>query len=238
MSRATLNRYGGIGALEMPGFQPRVHKQILSVCDPGHFMHGKVNTHRYAIEGDSIFALRNLQLSEDIAEKGVEQPGGSWWHNDVGHIISGTRRWTALEVANGLREADALDPFLMRFEINSRWSEAVAAEKWRRANQKAIQNDVLTRLEGAALDIERGVDPGRVAEVWEPRAISSCRPRSSWRRCRTMSSWRICPGLPSRSRSTARSRARSAPRSCSGSRMRCETTSAWNLSVRWTCCEH
>jgi len=167
MSRDTLKKYGAEGAIEYPRFTPGGSDKILSVLDKGHFMHGKVNAHRYDIEGDSVFAARNLALIEDIKEHGVEQPGVIWWHNDVGHIISGTRRWTMLEAANGLRKADDLDPFSMKFEVNSRWSEAVAAEKWRRANQGAVQNDLLTRLEGAALDIERGVDPERVAEVWE-----------------------------------------------------------------------
>lgn len=156
---------GNEGSVKIWKFTPGVDA-VVSVIDKRHFMHGKVNLLRYELEAGTEMAARNLALVDDIRENGVESPGMIWWHNDLGHIISGTRRWNALEMANTLLRAESLDPRSMKFEINSRWDETTAREKWRRANQYQ-PNDILTRLEGAALDVDRGVSMERAAEVWD-----------------------------------------------------------------------
>lgn len=167
MPRETLRKYGAEGATELPKFRPGSSDKIVSVLDKQHFMHGRVNLARYSLEGDTPLSQALLELRDDVAAKGVEQPGVIWWHDEMGHIISGTRRWVALTEANKARAKNEFPPLAMEFKVNSRWSRDEALEKWRRANERQMRNDLLTRIEGAAIDVERGVQIEQASELWE-----------------------------------------------------------------------
>lgn len=163
MDRAKAKEYGSEGIAEYQKFTPGSPK-IVSVLEAEHFMHGKVNTHRYLFEPeDDSF---DDPLYQSIHEHGVEQPGMIWWDGKVGHIISGARRWIRLGYSNLRRAEDDLPPRSMEFKINSRWSVVEAVQKWRRANQDRVDNDPLTRLEGAALEVEQGVSEVLAAQTW------------------------------------------------------------------------
>jgi hypothetical protein len=163
MDRNKAKEYGSEGISEYQRFTPGSPK-IVSALEAEHFMHGKVNTHRYLFEPeDETF---DDPLYESIAEHGVEQPGMIWWDGKFGHIISGTRRWIRLAYSNARRLEVELPPRAMEFKINSRWSKAEAVQKWRRANQDRVDNDPLTRLEGAALEVEQGVAEDVAAQTW------------------------------------------------------------------------
>lgn len=152
MDRAKAKEYGSEGIAEYQKFTPGSEK-ILAVIEPGHFMHGKVNEHRYRFDEsdtqDGLFA--------SIHENGVEQPGMIWWSEGRGHIISGTRRWIRLTVSNNLLAEENLPPRSMEFKINSRWTKAMAIQKYHRANQHQLRNDPLTDLQAALLEMDQGV---------------------------------------------------------------------------------
>lgn len=161
MDRAKAKEYGSEGIGELQKFTPGSPK-IVCCLDPDHFMSGKVNEHRYVFDGDAPDGLY-----ESVHDHGVEQPGMIWWADGRGHIISGTRRWLRLLYSNLRRAEESLPPRSMKFEINSRWSKGEAIQKWRRANQHAVKNDALTRLEGAALELEQGVALDELATTWQ-----------------------------------------------------------------------
>ena len=160
MDRKKAKEYGSEGIAELQKFTPGSEK-IFCCLEPGHFMNGKVNEHRYLFDAGAPDGLY-----DSIHEHGVEQPGVIWWSENRGHIISGTRRWVRLMASNIRRAEESLPVRSMRFEINSRWTKIEAVQKWRRANQHAVKNDALTRLEGAALELEQGVALSDLADTW------------------------------------------------------------------------
>lgn len=162
MDSETRKKYGGRPS-EVMTFIPGA-PTIVSVLEAGHFLYGKVNTIRYQFEPEDPDSPDALY--ESIHKNGVEQIGSVWWHNDIGHIISGTRRWIRLTHSNNVLADEGLPPRGMRFEVKSTWSETVAIQKFNRANLHHLPNDALTRLEGAVIEEDSGVDPETVAENW------------------------------------------------------------------------
>lgn len=160
MDRTKAKEYGSEGIAENHRFTPGSDR-IFAVIEPGHFMHGKVNEHRYLFDASCPDGLY-----DSVHEHGVEQPGMIWWSEGRGHIISGTRRWIRLSASNGRRLAENLPPRSMKFEINSRWGMVEAIQKFKRANMHQLANDALTRLEAAVLEYEQGVALDDVAVSW------------------------------------------------------------------------
>ena len=157
---------GSDGKEDLPSFYPQ---SVLTVLDEGHPLYGKVSTARYEPS-----APENASLVDSIYEMGVLQPGHAWFVRDSGNppfVVFGTRRTLALLEVNRRRALNGEPPLKMAYRLTTRskLSRADLAEilsQWAAENNERIGNDWLTVAQGAALQLQMGVDPHFVLQRW------------------------------------------------------------------------
>jgi hypothetical protein len=168
MGSKQLEAVGSHGKGELAKLFPR---EVITVLDPRHFMHGKVNLSRYEYEGDSTIAQENREQVQDIRAVGVKFPGFIWAQKQpdgttLNHVVAGTRRTLSLTRANPLRIEDGLEEVTMLYDFRFGLTLEAAIELWRMENQDRAQNDWLTKIEGAKAQRELGVPDDVLLKKW------------------------------------------------------------------------
>lgn len=163
MSSKTVERLGGVGRRETIQIAPEL---LLTPKDLGHWLFGKVPTARY--EPDSIEMQR---LCATIRTSGPA-PVALWVRGSgialTRHVYDGNRTVIATRIVNEERTSAGLPAYAIECHCRpeEKLTENQATELFGLANELQVGNDWMTRIRGAAEQVQCGVPISVAWEKW------------------------------------------------------------------------